>query len=317
MLYIRRKPVKKIISILLSISCLLGLVSCGSEAVEEGIVLQAYYINSSETRVEIHDITLKSETTQGQIEELLTGLAATPEKLEYKAPLAMGFQVKEYKLENGTLTLDVDENYNNMFPTTEILVRAALVCSLTQIEDVNYVNITVEGNPLYDNLQKLVGAMNADQFVNNMGSEISSYDTANLVLYFTNASGDGLIAINRTKPYNTNISLDRLVVEELIAGPSTTVEGVYPTINPETKPLSVMTKDGICYVNLDENFLNQIYNVSADVVIYSIVNSLAELSNVNKVQISINGDTSGVYREKYSFSTVFERNLDLVTTLEQ
>ena len=76
------------------------------------------------------------------------------------------------------------------------------------------------------------------------------------------------------------------------------------------------TRDGICYVNLNETFLTQIYNVSADVAIYSIVNSLAELSTVNKVQISINGDTSGTYREKYSFSTVFVRNLDIVTTLD-
>lgn len=80
--------------------------------------------------------------------------------------------------------------------------------------------------------------------------------------------------------------------------------------------MSVVTKDGICYVNLDETFLNQIYNVTADVTIYSIVNSLAELSNVNKVQISINGDTSTTYREKFAFSTVYERNLDLVEMLE-
>jgi len=56
--------------------------------------------------------------------------------------------------------------------------------------------------------------------------------------------------------------------------------------------------------------------VTADVTIYSIVNSLVELSNVNKVQISINGDTSTTYREKFAFSTVYERNLDLVEKLE-
>ena len=57
--------------------------------------------------------------------------------------------------------------------------------------------------------------------------------------------------------------------------------------------------------------------MTPDVTIFSIVNSLVELSNVNKVQISINGDTSKMYREKYSFGTVFERNLDLVTTLKK
>lgn len=296
---------------------MVALAACGNEEEEAGPVIQAYYVNNAETKVEVRNLCLTTETTAEQVEEVLDALALVPEKLEYKAPLAMGFSVLSHQLQNGTLALNLDSNYLKLMPTTEILVRAALVSSLTQIENVNYVSITVAGNPLYDNLGKLVGAMNAEQFINNMGSEISNYETASLTLYFTNQAGDGLIAVNRKKAYNSNISLDRLVVEELIAGPSSTLDGVYPTINPDTKPVAVMTKDGVCYVNLNETFLSQIYNVTADVTIYSIVNSLIELSNINKVQISINGDTSGVYREKYSFSTMFERNLDLVTTLKQ
>ena len=299
------------------IGCMVALAACGNEEEEAGPVIQAYYVNNAETKVEVRNLCLTTETTAEQVEEVLDALALVPEKLEYKAPLAMGFSVLSHQLQNGTLALNLDSNYLKLIPTTEILVRAALVSSLTQIENVNYVSITVAGNPLYDNLGKLVGAMNAEQFINNMGSEISNYETASLTLYFTNQAGDGLIAVNRKKAYNSNISLDRLVVEELIAGPSSTLDGVYPTINPDTKPVAVMTKDGVCYVNLNETFLSQIYNVTADVTIYSIVNSLIELSNINKVQISINGDTSGVYREKYSFSTMFERNLDLVTTLVQ
>ena len=87
---------------------------------------------------------------------------------------------------------------------------------------------------------------------------------------------------------------------------------IFPTINPSTKVASVTVRDGVCYVNLDETFLLQPYNVTPEVTIFSIVNSLVELNNVNKVQISINGDNSGTYRERYSFTTYFERNLDLV-----
>lgn len=72
-------------------------------------------------------------------------------------------------------------------------------------------------------------------------------------------------------------------------------------------------KDGICYVNLDETFQSQPYNVSSEVTVYSITNSLVELSNVNKVQISINGETNISYRENLSLNNVFERNLDLLT----
>ena len=86
----------------------------------------------------------------------------------------------------------------------------------------------------------------------------------------------------------------------------------YPVANPDTKVLSVAVRDGICYVNLDSSFVNQIYNVTPEVTIYAITNSLVELSNVNKVQISINGETNINYRENISLSATFERNLDLV-----
>ena len=62
--------------------------------------------------------------------------------------------------------------------------------------------------------------------------------------------------------------------------------------------------------------MGQGYDVSEAVPVYSIVNSLLELSNVNKVQILINGETPKVYRESISLETIFERNFDLIETEE-
>ena len=135
---------------------------------------------------------------------------------------------------------------------------------------------------------------------------------AKIKLYFADESGTSLIAANREKHYSTNTPMERFVVEELIAGPTGQVEGLYPSINPSTKIVNVMTKDGICYVNLDESFLTVVNNVSTDLSIYAIVNSLVELSNINRVQILINGEVPA------SFSAAsYERNLDIVTVLER
>ena len=72
------------------------------------------------------------------------------------------------------------------------------------------------------------------------------------------------------------------------------------------------TKDGICYVNMDETFLNQNMEITEQVVLYSIVNSLTALSGVDKVQISINGDTDRKCRYEYDFSTMYEEDLSMV-----
>jgi germination protein M len=294
------------------------LAGCGNRGEEdEGRQKKIYYLNNAGTGVEMHACEIEGSTVEEELDALITQLKTTPSKLEYKAPLQMGFSLLSYRLEDATLYLDVSEEYRNLSPTTEVLVRAALVRTLSQADGVKYVAMTVEGNQLYDSLGNIIGMMSADQFIDNAGDEINAYERVILKLYFANEDGTALIATNRTLAYNTNISLERLVVDELLSGPGAEVSDVvYPTINPNTKIVSISVKDGICYVNFDENFLTQIYNVSSEVAIYSIVNSLAELTNVNKVQISVNGETNLLYRESISLTTVFERNLDLVTTVE-
>ena len=302
---------KKITGCLLAWMCLLLLVACGREDAEETDRMKVYYVSNSETKVEMHEVEMQAAEESARLQELMDCLSTSPEMLEYKAPLNMGFKVLGTKLEEGNLSIDVDAAYNDLPAMTEVLVRAAVVRTLTQLPDVNLVMITVEGNQLSDRKGNVIGWMNADQFIDNDGNEINTYELAKVKLYFAGESGTELIASSREKHYSTNTPLERLVVEELIAGPGQS-EVLYPSINPATKIINVMTTDGVCYVNLDENFLMVVNNVSTDVSIYSIVNSLSELSNVNKVQILINGEVPSSFS-----SSVFERNLDIVTTIDR
>ena len=89
-----------------------------------------------------------------------------------------------------------------------------------------------------------------------------------------------------------------------------------PLLPPGTKILSISTKDGICYVNLNDGFLEQGYNVTEAVTIYSTVDSLTELSGISKVQILVNGETDLVYKESMRLDTIYERNLDIIEQRE-
>ena len=306
------KRVKKYVLTGMLLMLLAVLTGCGTREPETGKKISVYYVNTAETKVEVHDQYLNTKTPEEQLEETMTFLSTTPEKLEYKAPFDMGFQVLDYDVEDGKLVINVDKAYSELSVTTEVLVRAAVVRTLTQLSNVKYVTISVEGSLLYDNAGELVGWMNAEQFINNDGNEINTYELVKVKLYFANADGDKLIAAYREKHYSTNTPLERFVVEELIAGPSGQIEGLYPVINPETKIINILTKDGICYVNLDSSFLTVVNNVSTEVAVYSIVNSLVELDNINKVQILVNGEVPSTFS-----NSTFERNLDYVTTLEQ
>lgn len=306
---------KKAGHLLLRIALVMGLLLCTAcgdrREAQEVTSYKIYYVNNDETK--IVDREYMSETSDGALllAEFLEQLAHISEKMEYETLLEKEITVVGHTLDNGLLTLDFDESYHNLRGTREILARASIVRTLTQIPGVERITFTVNGEQLMDAAGAAVGVMAADTFIENAGNEINAYEKVDLRLYFANEAGDSLVEeIRRNVVYNSNISLEKLVVEKLVEGPM--AEGAYPTINPTTKIVSVTVKDGTCYVNLNNDFLNQPYNVASDVTIYSITNSLAELSNVNRVQISINGETNISYRENMSLNNVFERNLDIL-----
>ncbi|MEG1848227.1 MAG: GerMN domain-containing protein [Lachnospiraceae bacterium] len=291
------------------------LVGCGKTKPTEstGQTIQVYYLNKDNTKLvsEEHAVLAKDQKTM--LSEVFDVLRTAPDNVELKAPLTNTFKINKYYIEKSQIVLDVNEGYKKLEPTQEVLTRAALVRTLTQMEGIEYVSIKINGEPLTDLSGNPVGTMTADLFMDNAGAAINAYEQAVLRLYFANEAGDKLVEVDRTIRYNSNISLEKLVVEQLIAGPKKDlIPSISPTINPDTKILSVTSKDGTCYVNFNETFLAQIYNVSAEVSIYSLVNSLIELNNINKVQILINGKTDVIYREKTDLTTPFERNLEIV-----
>lgn len=278
---------------------------------QDGIAYRIYYVSNDETKIVEREYVSETTDTEALLLEMLGQLAAVPEKMEYETPLAAEISVIGHTLDSGLLTLDFDKNYKSLYGIREILLRASVVRTVTQLPGVERVAFTVEGEQLTDKPGTAVGIMAADTFIENAGNEINAYEKVNLRLYFANEKGDRLVEENRRNVvYNSNISLEKLVVEKLVEGPAVT--GAYPTINPATKIISVTVQDGTCYVNLNNDFLSQPYNVLSDVTIYSITNSLVELPNVNRVQISIDGETNLSYRENMSLNTVYERNLDLL-----
>lgn len=306
---------RKWISILLClVFVILTCSGCGNKKPEEGDVYTIYHLNHDQTGLVMRDYTTQTPRDDRDIllEELMDALSQTPDKLEYYPPLSGRVHLLDYHTEEDQVTLEFDSQYKELPATTEILVRAAVVRTLTQVEGISYVSFIVQGEPLVDNLGNVVGIMSADQFIDNAGDEINTYEQAELRLYFADETGTHLVSANRTLRFSSNIAMEKLVVEQLIKGPEN--PELYPTINPETKIVNVTVKDGICYVNLSEAFLTQTYQVTPEISIYSLVDSLVELPNVNKVQISVNGETAVTYQESISLTTVFERNLDLLNS---
>ena len=285
-----------------------------SHAAQKGTAVDISYLNKKETKLVTETHYLESTDTKDMIVEVLTLLCSVPDNKELKATLTSGINIITYSYDGEQVIVSLGEKYKELSGTTEVLTRAALVRSLTNIPDVNYVMLTVNGESLTDFSGNAIGAMTADMFVNNAGTQVEKVESkVTLRLYFANETGDGLVAVNRELTHNadlSNVSMEKLVVEQLISGPAS--DETFPTVSPDTKLVNITVKDGVCYLTFDSAMLTAVNNVTTDVTIYSIVNSLVELSNINKVQISIDGNKDGKFRDKYEASTIFERNLSLV-----
>lgn len=301
------------VRLLLIIAILLILTSCATKETEEDITeLSVFYLNKDNTGIIEKKYHTKTnlEDTEQILSELFDQLSLFSKEIKLKTPLNSSFYVKEYVLEKKQLAIDFSTGYGELAPIHEVLTRAAIVQTFLQLEEIETVLFTVNEISITDSKDQVIGRMDQNTFINNTGAQINSYEKTTIQIYFSNEEGNALLPVQRTLVYSSNISMEKLVVDQIIVGPANAES--FPTVNKETVVKSVTVKDGICYLDLSKEFTNQIEQVTPEAKIYSIVNSLIEVNNINKVQISIDGVREGVYIENISLSTMFERNLEII-----
>lgn len=299
------------ISILL---LMLLLVGCGGKEHKEETEYLVYNVDKDENKVGSYTIKTEETETKPLLQVLFSALQQKPEKAGDKSAIPTGVELIGFSLHGNQLSLNFSIEYLSMNSIQEVLSRAAIVRTLCQVEEVEFVTFRVEGEPLTNAGGYPVGLMSKDQFVDNAGNEINAYEKAELQLYFADETGSFLEPHTVECVYNSNISLDKLVVEQLIKGPQKgeSADNGFATIGHDTQILSVTTQDGVCYVNLSKGFLVRRGNVTPEVAVYSLVNSLVELQGVNRVQLSVEGDDQLNYMESVPLSQSFERNLEII-----
>lgn len=286
---------KKTGVLLLALLCFVMSACAEKEGTPE---MYVYYLNADENAL-IQE-TYPKTTVEGALDQL-------------KSHSVLPKEVKVEKWENDRGYLDIYFNaaYAKLSKTKEVLVRAAFVQTLVQVDNVNFVRFYVDDEALTDSNGNVIGMMRAEDFVQSTGSSIDSYQTTDLKLYFASKDGKSLSATKKNGVrYNVNTAIERLVVEQLLKGTSSS--DLQATVPKTTVILGVSVKEGICYVNLDSKFVSDSYDLNPEVVIYSIVNSVIENGNVTKVQILIDGASDVVYKNKIDLSKPLEWNVNLL-----
>ncbi len=300
---------------ILVIICLLMVCLCsGCTGEDTAIVANSllYYVNNTETQVVSEPYEAQGTTKEELIEEYMQALKAAPKNPVYKKAMPDNVEITDYEIgADGQLVIYFNAAYSAMAPVTEVLCRAVIVETFCQIEDIQYVEFYVDGQSLMLTGDTPLGLMQASDFIDNTGEETNYQQTAYITVYFANETGDALLEADLQVKYAGSKTKEQLIMDRLIKGPIEELVGMIDTLPEGTVVNKIATKDGVCYVDLNEKFLNKRAEVTEEATIYAIVNSLAELSNVNKVQITINGETKKVY-SSIDISGMLERNLEII-----
>ena len=291
----------------LSVLCIGCGKGSGQAGADSGYMI--YYLNASGKQLVGHAYEPQSDDQEMLVKELMAALTTVPSDLECQSAMPSQVVKMSFRMESNVLHLYADANYALMDSVKEILCRAALTKTLTQIPGIDYLTIYCAEQPIMDGAGNPVGLMAASDFVDSI-RDVNSFEKTEMTLYFANATGDMLLSEKREVMRSTNTSVEKLIVEQLIEGPKVT--GRYATMPKEIKVLSVSVNETVCSINLDAAFLNNTLEVKEYIPIYSIVNSLSELSTVSRVQIRINGSEDAVFRDLIPLSTVFVRDYDYI-----
>lgn len=302
---------KRIIIFMLTAAILLSMVGCTKKKADNTVEVFCLNMDVTSSVPESYVLRSKNSDVDKQVDELLGRLQDKPEDSGLRKAIPDEVVVRGHEEKNYNCTVDFSKEYYDLTAAQEVLLRASVVRTLTQLDSISYVTFTVNSIPLVDSDDEIVGSMGADDFVENPGEQINTSVKETLTLYFADKDGTGLEKQTRVIHYSSNIALEKLVVEQLIEGPKGSK--LKATLPGTTKLINVSVADRICYLNFDSSFRNTIdNNLTEDVVLYSIVNSLTSLHTVDKVQISLDGENDGMLLYNYKLSDMYEFNKDIV-----
>ena len=159
---------KKIYKILLLIAvCIIAVSGCKKEDKVSGT--RIYYTDSEGVSLVEKGTRIKGKTKKAQINYVLGKVQKNTDNINYRSAFVKGVKIKNWSLHSKNLTVDFNRAYQKLSVTEEIVLRASVVQSLGQIDGVDTVLFTIEGEPLEDQNGQEIGYMQPSDFVKNTG----------------------------------------------------------------------------------------------------------------------------------------------------
>ncbi|MBE7040772.1 MAG: hypothetical protein E7400_02260 [Ruminococcaceae bacterium] len=302
---------KKLLYITLCVVLLLtGCSLSGTGSVKgEQKTAMVYYANAEGTDLVSAEIDVRDKTEKELPRYVIETLLEGPSSADMSRSVRAGTKLLSLITEKSLARVDLSKEFYHEESVLDVLSIAAIVKSLCSVNSIDQVLVTIEGQPLISPDGTAQGILKESDVV--FVADTLTEDEANITLYFSDANAECLVSEIRRVKLRRGDSLEQLVMQELIRGPELPENG--NTVPTETKIRSIETKDKVCFVNLSSEFVTKNPSgISGErMTVYSIVNSLTELSGIDKVQFLIEGEKKDVYLHM-TFNEPIERDVSMI-----
>lgn len=273
---------------------LLALAGCGVvQKEQEG--LRLYYAASLDTHRggdAIDSVTIDwDELPQGdqvaRAESVLALLMGMCQEKGFQSPIPAGTTLRSVTIIGGTACVDFSGSYGQLSGMALTIADYCVALSLTQLDGIYAVRITVNEQELAyrDNDLFLAG----DVLLTSMDDVIR---TLTARLYFPNSDGV-LTAEERLLTQYEGQSAADVVLSALGDGPSD--DDLQPLAEKGLSGMTVRMDNGVCQLNVASASMEELEDDTARQLLLCVTQSLQSLEGISSVQLYIDGTYAEIY----------------------
>lgn len=288
---------RRFIALVLSLCLAAMLAGCGVARLrQEENGLKLYYCPDDLSHLSGGDAlcytavpwdTLPEGDRQARVETALALLMADREGFE--SPVPAGTRLLGCTVLGGTVWVDFSEAYGQLSGMDLTTADYCVTLTLTQLEGVHVVRITVAGRELaYRDTNLLLAG---DVLLTSTDDVVRSLAVQ---LYFPD--GDGMLtAEDRLLNLYEGQSRAGVVIDAVLAGPES--DGLLPLVPEGFAVVSARLDDEMCYLNLsaESAVLLPEDAVAQETVLLGLVRSLRSVEGVSAVQFLVDGEYSRTF----------------------
>lgn len=276
---------KRLICVFMTAALLLSaLTACSLGGGKEEKPLRLWFASGEGERT----LSLETEIYTGEenVPSLLSALLTGPAiDRELRALIPEGTQILAWHMDGDLALVDLSGEYGRLSGLDLTLADYSIVLTLTQLEQVRRVRITVEGK---DHRYRSKQVLSRDDVVLSGAEEEPVELTA--ALCFRRIGGNELGEELRVFRLTENQSAPLSVLQALLAGPQQA--GLEALLPGDLEVYSARMEAGVCYADFSAALLRGLPGTEEEqqLVIRSIVDSLCSLGVVQAVQILVEGE---------------------------